>query len=75
MYVCGCVYIYIYIYVLEKYENLCEECTKNDSSTDIFPLEIGCRGFILNATSKFLTKIGLTHAKKREYIKRSKTKL
>ena len=55
---------------LEKYEGLREQCTKNDWSTDIFPLEIGCRGFILNATSTFFTKIGLTPAKKREYIKK-----
>ena len=59
---------------LEKYENLREQCTKNDWSTDIFPLEIGCRGFILNATSTFFTKIGLTSAKKREYIKKIQNK-
>ena len=35
----------------------------------IFPLEIGCRGFISNVTSIFLSKIGLLPAKKREYIK------
>ena len=55
---------------LENYEDLSEQCTKNDWSTDMFPLEIGCRGFILNATSTFLTKIGLTPAKEREYIKK-----
>ena len=38
---------------LEKYEDLLEQCTKNDWSTDIFPLEIGCRGFISNTTSTF----------------------
>ena len=65
----------LYIY-LEKYEDRREQCSKNDWSTDIFPLEIGSRGFISNTTSTFLTKIGLTPAKKREYIKkRSKTRL
>ena len=59
---------------LEKYEDLREQCTKNDWSTDIFPLEIGCRGFISNATSTFFTKIGLTPAKKREYIKKIQNK-
>ena len=59
---------------LEKYEDLREQCTKNDWSTDIFPLEIGCRGFILNANSRFLTKLGLTPAKKREYIKKIQNK-
>ena len=38
---------------LEKYEDLREQCIKNDWSTDIFPVEIGCRGFISNATSHF----------------------
>ena len=40
---------------LEKYENLREQCVKNGWSTDIFPLEIGCRGFISKSTSTFLT--------------------
>ena len=44
---------------LEKYEELHEQCIKNGWSTDIFPLEIGCQGFISNATSTFLTKFGL----------------
>ena len=34
-----------------------QQCIKNDWSTDIFILEIGCRGFISNATSTFLTKL------------------
>ena len=55
---------------LEKYEDLREQCTKNDWSTDIFPLEIGCRGLISNTTSTFLIKIRLTPVKKREYIKK-----
>ena len=59
---------------LEKYRDLREQCTKNDWSTDIFPLEIECQGFILNATPTFLTKIGLTPAKKREYIKKIQNK-
>ena len=59
---------------LEKYEDLCEQCIKNSWSTDIFPLEIGCRGFISNATSTFLTKFGLSPAKKMEYIKKIQNK-
>ena len=47
---------------------------ENDWSTDIFLLEIGCRGFISNATSTFLTKIWLTPAKKGEYIKKDPKK-
>ena len=56
---------------LEKYEDLREQCIKNGWSTDIFPLEIGCRGFNSNATSTFLTKLGLSPAEKREYIKKN----
>ena len=52
---------------LEKYEDLREQCTKNDWSTDIFPLEIGCRGFISNATSTFLSKSDL-HQQRRGNI-------
>ena len=59
---------------LEKYKDLREQCIKNGWSTDIFPLEIGCRGFILNTTSTFLTKLRLSPAKKREYIKKIQNK-
>ena len=55
---------------LEKYEDLREQCIKNGWSTDIFPLEIGCRCFISNSNSTFLTKLGLSPAEKREYVKK-----
>ena len=55
---------------LEKYENLRKQFIKNGWSTDILPLEIGCQGFISNSTSTFLTKLGLSPAKKWEYIKK-----
>ena len=55
---------------LGKYEYLHEQCIMNGWSTDIFPLEIGCRGFISNSTSTFLTK----PAEKREYIKNIQNK-
>ena len=41
---------------LEKNEDLRELCTKNGWSTDIFPLKIGCRGFISNSTSIFFNQ-------------------
>ena len=62
--------IWVHQWKLEKYEDLCEQCIKNGWSTDIFPLEIRCWGFILNSTATFLTKLGLSPAKKREYIKK-----
>ena len=45
---------WVYQGKLEKYEDLRKQCIKNTWSTDIYPLEIGCRGFISNATSTFL---------------------
>ena len=59
---------------LEKYKDLCTQCVKNNWSTDIFPLEIGCRCFISNSTSTFLTKLGLSPVEKREYIKKIQNK-
>ena len=47
---------------LEKYDDLREKCVKNGWSIDIFPLEIRCWGFILDSTSTFLTKLGLSPA-------------
>ena len=55
---------------LEKYEDVHEQCIKNSWSIDIFPFLIGCWGFISNVTSTFFTKLGLSPAKKREYIKK-----
>ena len=57
-------------YQMEKYEDLQEQCVKNGRSTDIFPLEIGGRGCISNLTSTFLTKLGLSPAERRKYIKK-----
>ena len=44
---------------LEKYENLREQCVRNGWITNIFPIEVRCRGFIANSTSVFLTYLGL----------------
>ena len=59
---------------LKKYEDLREQCIKNGWSTDIFPLEIGCQGFISNSTSTFLYKLGLSPSEKRKYIKKIQNK-
>ena len=56
---------------LEKYKDLREQCVKSGWSTDILPLEIGCQGFFSNSTFTFLTKLGLSPAEKREYIKKN----
>ena len=52
-------YIWAHQRKLEKYKDLCEQCIKNGWSTDIFPLEIGCRDFIIyifNQTQTFTSK-------------------
>ena len=46
---------WVHQHKLENYEDLRVQCVKNGWSTDIFPLEIGCRGFILTSTPTFLT--------------------
>ena len=40
---------------LEKYEDLREQYVRNGWITNVFPIEVGCRGFIANSTSVFLT--------------------
>ena len=44
---------------LEKYEDRQEQCIRNRWITNVFPIEVGCRGFIANSTSVFLTNLGL----------------
>ena len=52
---------------LEKYEDLREQCVRNGWITKVFPIEVGCRGFIVNSTSVFLTNPGLPPSEKRKY--------
>ena len=40
---------------LEKYKDLQEQCARNGWITNIFSIEVGCRCFITNSTSLFLT--------------------
>ena len=55
---------------LEKYEDLREQCIRNGWITNVFPIEVGCRGFIANSTSAFLTNLGLPPSDKRKYIEK-----
>ena len=59
---------------LEKYENLREQCIKNGWSTDIFPLEIVCRGFISNSTSTFFNQSQTFTSKDEGIIKKIQNK-
>ena len=53
---------------LEKYEDLREKCVRNGWITNVFPIEVGYRGFIANSTSEFLTNLGLLPSNKRKYM-------
>ena len=59
---------------LEKYEDLREECIINGWITNVFPIEVGCRGFIANSTSVFLTNLGLPPSDKRKYMEKIQDK-
>ena len=65
--------IYIYIYT-KKYEDLREQCVRNGLITNVFPIEVGCRGFIANSTSVFLTNLGLPPSDKRKYMEKIQDK-
>ena len=38
--------------------------------TNAFPIEVGCRGFITDSTSIFLSNLGLSLLDERKYIKK-----
>ena len=59
---------------LEKYEDLWEQYVRNGWITNVFPIEVGCRGFIDNSTSVFLTNLGLPPLDKRKYIEKIQDK-
>ena len=51
---------------LEKYEDLREQCVRNGWKTKVFPIEVGCRGFITNSISVFMSNLGLYPSDKRK---------
>ena len=55
---------------LEKYEDLQEQCVRNGRITNVFPIQVRCRGFIANSTSVFLSNLGLPPSDKRKYIEK-----
>ena len=59
---------------LEKYEDLWEQCVRNGWIMNVFPTEVGCRGFIANSTSVFLTNLGLPLSDKRKYMEKIQDK-
>ena len=59
---------------LEKYEDLWEKCVRNGWITNVFPIEVGCKGFIANSTSIFLTNLGLLPSDKRKYMEKIQDK-
>ena len=59
---------------LEKYEYLRKQCARNGWVTNIFPIEVGCWGFIANSTSAFLTNLGLFPSDKKKYTEKIQDK-
>ena len=59
---------------LEKYEDLWEQCVRNGWIMNVFPIKVGCRGFIANSTSVFLTNLGLPPSDKRKYMEKIQNK-
>ena len=59
---------------LEKYEDLREQCIRNGWTTTVFPLEVGCRGFIATSAYAFLSNLGLSPSEKRKYIEEVQNK-
>ena len=49
---------------LEKYKNLREQCVRNGWIRNVFVIKVGCRGFIANSTSVFLTNLKLPPSNK-----------
>ena len=59
---------------LEKYEDLREQCVRNGWIKNVFAIEVGCRGFIANSTSTFLTNLGFPSSDKRKYVEKIQDK-
>ena len=58
----------------EKYEDLREQFVRNGWKMNVFSIEVGCRGFIANSTSVFLTNLGLPPLDKRKYMEKIQDK-
>ena len=65
------IYIYIYIYI---YEDLREQCVRNGWITNLFPIKVGCWGFITNSTSVFFSNLGILPSDKRKYMEKIQDK-
>ena len=59
---------------LKKYDDLREQCVRNGWIINVFPIEVGCRGFIANLTPAFLTNLGLPPSDKRKYMEKIQDK-
>ena len=58
----------------KKYEVLQEQYVRNGWITNVFPIDVGCRAFIANPTSVFLTNLGFPLSDKRKYIEKIQDK-
>ena len=60
---------------LEKYEDLQEQHVRNGWMTNIFLIQVRCRGFITNSTSVFLTNLGLSRSDWNNYLRNIQDKV
>ncbi len=52
-----------------KYSDLAAEASQNGWKTSIFPVEVGCRGFVATSTTSLLRKIGVKGRSLQQAIK------
>ncbi len=52
-----------------KYSDLAAEASQNGWKTNIFPVEVGCRGFVATSTTSLLRKIGVKGRSLQQAIK------
>ena len=57
-----------------SWKNTRGQCVRNGWITNVFPIEVGCRGFMANSTSVFLTNLGLPPSDKRKYMEKIQDK-
>ena len=53
-----------------RYSDLKTECEENGWTCRVFPVEVGCRGFVGQSVVRFLTAIGVPPKVRRTTIRR-----
>lgn len=53
----------------KKYNELVEDCTEKGWKSCIFPVEVGCRGFVGKSTQQLLKRFGITGSKQKAALR------